>query len=109
MLLIAVAIQGTTPDPDDVSSMNALRLLCPIVGDLGSGVSHDGFPDEVCEPMRPGALVDAAQISRVQHDETCPLEPAAPAVAASGIRRLLAGVESPRPDESAHLSCRLTC
>ncbi len=49
-LLIAVAIQGVTPDARDLASMNSLLLFCPALADSRDLAGEDGLPDEVCEP-----------------------------------------------------------
>jgi hypothetical protein len=48
LLLIATAIQGVTPDAQDIASLNALRLLCPALAGSNALASDDGLPDEVC-------------------------------------------------------------
>ena len=109
VLLIAVAIQGATPDPDDISSMNALRLLCRAAGDAGSALNDDGLPDQVCEPARPGIMADSSEFSHLSHAETRPSGQVASAIAARALRTTLAGVDAPRRHDPAQLSCRLTC
>ena len=49
-LLIAVAIQGVTPDARDLASMNSLLLFCPALADSRDLAGEDGLPDEVCGP-----------------------------------------------------------
>jgi len=52
ILLIALAIQGITPDSNDLASSNALKLFCPFLTDADRMVDEDKFPDDVCEPVR---------------------------------------------------------
>jgi hypothetical protein len=52
ILLIALAIQGITPDSNDLASINALKLFCPRLTDADQMVDEDEFPDDVCEPVR---------------------------------------------------------
>jgi hypothetical protein len=52
ILLIALAIQGITPDANDLSSINALKLVCPVLTDSDQPVDEDDFPDDVCVPLR---------------------------------------------------------
>ncbi len=53
LLLIATAIQAITPDPQDLASVNALRLLCS--GSLVlPGFTDDELPDEVSGPVESG-------------------------------------------------------
>ncbi len=52
LVLIAIAIQGVTPDANDMASLHAVRFLCPVLADPGAVRDDDGSPDEVCEPVR---------------------------------------------------------
>ena len=52
-LLIAVAIQGVTPDAQDLASINALLMFCPALADSRDLAGEDGLPDEVCGPAQP--------------------------------------------------------
>jgi hypothetical protein len=51
-LLFALAMQGITPDAQDVASLNALRLLCPNISDSKSLLDDDESPDDVCESVQ---------------------------------------------------------
>jgi hypothetical protein len=53
MLLIAVAIQGVTPDAHDLASLNCIRLLCPFLSGQEELADNDDLPDEVCGPIQP--------------------------------------------------------
>jgi hypothetical protein len=53
-LLVAMAIQGATPDAHDLASNKALQLLCPAVHNSSLPTDNDGFPDEVCGTIRTG-------------------------------------------------------
>jgi hypothetical protein len=48
LLLFALAIQGMTPDAQDLASLNALRLLCPQADDSKSLLDDEDSPDDVC-------------------------------------------------------------
>jgi hypothetical protein len=51
-VLIATAIQGITPDPQDLASQKLLRVICPMVGsDPGSQDQHESV-GQVYEPVR---------------------------------------------------------
>jgi hypothetical protein len=52
-LLIALAIQGVTPDAQDLASLNALYLLCPYLTDSENLAGNDALPDDVCGPAQP--------------------------------------------------------
>jgi hypothetical protein len=47
-LLFALAIQGITPDAQDLASLNALRLFCPQLAISNSLADDDESPDDVC-------------------------------------------------------------
>ncbi len=51
-LLIASAIQGLTPDADNLASTNTLQVVCQIPGERGSATDH-ALPTwgEVCEGL----------------------------------------------------------
>ena len=49
-VLFALAIQGITPDAQDLASLNALRLFCPQLADLKSLLDDDESLDDVCGP-----------------------------------------------------------
>jgi hypothetical protein len=51
LLLVALAIQGITPDPHDLASINALKILCPTLPGSDQPLDADDFPDEICEPF----------------------------------------------------------
>jgi hypothetical protein len=61
IILIAAAIQGITPDPQDLASLQLFRVICPMLGvELGSTEGHESTA-EVCEPLR------LDQGSRIRH------------------------------------------
>ena len=52
IILIATAIQGITPDPQDLASVRLLRMICPVLGsDFGSPGEDESMAD-ACEPLR---------------------------------------------------------
>lgn len=51
ILLIAVAIQGITPDAHDLASTRSIVLLCPDLVDPDAGRDLDDGPDDACTPM----------------------------------------------------------
>ena len=48
-LLIAVAIQGITPDAQDLASPRAIQLLFPNLDEDRAIRDEDDLPDDVCE------------------------------------------------------------
>jgi hypothetical protein len=52
IILIATAIQGITPDPQDLASLKLLRMICPMVGSDLELQAEDESVDDVCEPLR---------------------------------------------------------
>jgi hypothetical protein len=51
VLLIATAIQGATPDAQDLASIKPLWLLCRLLARPDTLSDDDGLPDDVCGPM----------------------------------------------------------
>jgi hypothetical protein len=52
ILLIAAAVQGITPDPQDLASLQLLRVIGPMLGvELGSTEGQESAVD-VCEPIQ---------------------------------------------------------
>jgi hypothetical protein len=51
LLLIAAAIQGATPDAQDLASTKPLWLLCRLVASPDTLSDDDQLPDDVCKPM----------------------------------------------------------
>ena len=62
VLLIALAIQGITPDAQDLASVNAVRIFCPILTELDTASQQDEWPDDVCVPVRSGARLAFPQL-----------------------------------------------
>ncbi len=52
VLLVAFAIQGITPDAQDLASINALRIFCPILTEFDTAADQDEWPDDVCGPVQ---------------------------------------------------------
>ncbi len=70
LVLISMAIQGVTPDPQDLASLNALRLFCP--GLLAfPGSSDDELPDDVSGPADSGSDIMLRRIEE-SHDSHQP-------------------------------------
>jgi hypothetical protein len=66
LLLIAAAIQGVTPDAQDLASLNSFFLLCPSLADAENLAGNDELPDEVCGPAKlevNGILCDRGEIA----------------------------------------------
>ncbi len=62
LLLIATAIQGVTPDPQDLASIKPLWLVCRVLASPDPLSDDDRLPDDVCEPM-------SAEISAVMRHQ----------------------------------------
>ncbi len=109
VVLVAIAIQATTPDRDDLSSTNALRLISVTLADLGPTSTDDGSPNNVCVPARPEVAGECREASHRPVDEgwTPPL----------GVRGSLLGARRTPPDGiypadrdlPVYLSSRLNC
>jgi hypothetical protein len=50
-LLFATAIQGVTPDAQDLASSNGLRLFGRALAGTNTLDDDDGLPDDVCRPV----------------------------------------------------------
>jgi hypothetical protein len=112
LLLVALAIQGITPDSRDVASINALIVLCPGLSIIGQSVDEDEFPDDVCEPIAIGLAL--AALRSTDSDGL--------AFATSGVAEFQCGTVALRAlpllarnhantcsNELIHALCRLTC
>jgi hypothetical protein len=52
IILMTTAIQGITPDRQDLASLKWLRMICPMLGsELGMQEENESVAD-VCEPLR---------------------------------------------------------
>jgi hypothetical protein len=112
-LLIAVAIQGVTPDADDLASLNCLFLFCPSLADSKDLADDDGLPDEVCGPVRP-------ETDAVLRGNAQPNDPANPLFLSSedhhqltiqlrALRSDARGGKHPRLNDLNCSLCRLKC
>ena len=52
IVLIATAVRGITPDPQDLASLNLLRMICPMLGSELGSQEEDELVGAVCEPLR---------------------------------------------------------
>jgi hypothetical protein len=52
LLLVVLAIQGITPDAQDLASSHAFQLFAPSLNDLDSPAQQDEWPDDVCDPVQ---------------------------------------------------------
>jgi hypothetical protein len=68
-LLIASAIQGLTPDADNLASTKTLQVLCQLPGDRGS-TTDNAAPSwgEVCEGLRNASELNITRV-RCQADD----------------------------------------
>jgi hypothetical protein len=75
VILIALAIQGVTPDAYDLASLNALRLFCPLLGLPTKLTDDDELPDEICGPAE--AVTHSSILGRGRADKrSWPAHPA---------------------------------
>jgi hypothetical protein len=58
IVLIATAMQGITPDAQDLASLNLLRMISPVLGSDFGSPGEDGPTAEVCEPLRMDQVVN---------------------------------------------------
>ena len=112
-LLIAVAIQGVTPDAHDLASLNSLVMFCADLADSRDLAGEDGLPDEVCGPaqpeigvglrgrVEPNDLVDRLSGMTDQHDLLTSHRGA--------LRSQAPGGKHVRLDDLVYALCRLKC
>jgi hypothetical protein len=108
-LLIATAIQGIAPDAEDLASLRALRLICPIPYSPTDPTEDGDSPDDVC------GSVQLEMNLRVRRADDVPLPWLLPADLRSGFFLPTFG-QSPflscrtwGLDLQIHTLCRLTC
>ena len=111
-LLIAIAIQGVTPDPQDLASNNCLRLFCPALGDPNALADDDGMPDDVCVPA-------ASEIESLLHGRSESLDPPCRMCPSTEFDPLAVHLRAARPgqrvgnqarsDQLIYSVCRLNC
>ena len=111
-LLIATAIQGLTPDAHDLSSLNALRVICPALAGSNTEPQDDGLPDEVCAPAtietKQASHPNAASNDRVTFARAAN-EYAGITANSSAYRSRKDGSDMKRTDDLLHCLCRLNC
>jgi len=90
VVLVAVAVQATTPDRDDLVSSSGLRLISATLGDLGPTSTDDESPDEVCAPARPQIAEECREASHRPFAEGW--------IPARGDRESLLGIRRTLPD-----------
>jgi hypothetical protein len=113
LLLIAVAIQGATPDAQDLASLNTIMLLCPDLMQSGKMADSDCLPDEVaatadCEldavvraSSKPASPVGYLSLYAILDD----LHSIPPGFRQAGVRELTALQQA----KLLHSLCRLRC
>ena len=64
LLLVALAIQGITPDAQDLASIQTLRLFSPFFSDFSTSAQLDEWPDDVCDLAQTGTsfLISQRQV-----------------------------------------------
>ncbi len=114
--LIALAIQGITPDHQDLASGSISRILQSIGYDIASGMADeatpgadapDEKPDEVCIPAP--ASVRLATRGRVNGPPIAPGAPLAPCMPAKGPPRPHSPREAATTCRRLASLCRFTC
>ncbi len=113
-LLIALTVQGVTPDAHDLASRSLIGLFFAQADDLESGPgdavpADDHDPDEVCSPPRPSPVTLCDSPGCIRFAGLAPTGRDIPSIALacqplSSVSRLQA-----RGTDSLHFLCRLTC
>jgi hypothetical protein len=112
ILLLALAIQGITPDAEDLASVNALKFFCPALTDPDTTVEEDEFPDDVCEPVRLEIELGRCQLADI---DGLPLSRSATGDVEMGraksesLSLAAPHFTNPRIDGLIHFVCRLKC
>jgi hypothetical protein len=110
LVLIAIAVQGITPDLQDLASQRALHLLCPFLDPSDDWEDGDDPTDDVSGPVRPGPsvvtrmLLDRATDPRSESARSTLRMIQSDALQAARRRSSLV-----RMCGLVHLLCRLTC
>jgi hypothetical protein len=65
IILIATAIQGITPDPQDLASLKLLRMICPI---LGPDFRSRGEDESVADGYEPLRMDQCSRIRQVANE-----------------------------------------
>ena len=110
ILLIAVAIQGITPDAADLASARLLVLLCPALADDEACPGVDEWPDQACTvpPIRVGGT-KPPKVEEPPRDDVLAAQPPGQALPGDDpglVGRASIPVRSPR---IIHSLCRLLC
>ncbi len=110
--MIALTIQGITPDTKNFASINALKLLWPAITDADHMVDEDDFPDDLCEPVR--VDIDLSCCYRADPDGSpCPRwamdEPRWGRVKLNSMQFVACAGRLRRTDKLIRSLCRLNC
>jgi hypothetical protein len=110
-LLIASAIQGVTPDAQDLASIKALRLFCPLLAEAKSLADDDGLPDDVCGPAQSAAnsIIRTAKSRDIPHAAFASTESLLPAFQSSALRSGSRRRYSAMIDNLLYSLCRFNC
>ena len=110
-LLIASAIQGITPDAQDLGSIKALRLFCPLLADVNSLAEDDGLPDEVCGPAQSAValFIRLATSGDLTHPAFASIESILPACQEHAVRSVTRHSCSARIADLIYTLCRINC
>lgn len=111
MLLIASAIQGVTPDAQDVASIKALWLFCPVLADAGSLGDDDGLPDEVCGRDESAAdmMIRTAKSGEGSYPAFASTYSLLPTLQTNALRSICRHRFSAMIDDLIYSLCRINC
>jgi hypothetical protein len=111
-LLFALAIQGITPDAQDLTSLNAVRMFCPQFADSKPLLGDDEWPDDVCGPVQ---LDEHLAIRKRTDSRVLPLlgfvstDHRVPRVSPARLQFSSRFGRNARNGDLIHALCRLTC
>jgi hypothetical protein len=113
LLLIALAIQGVTPDAQDLASLNSLLVLCPSLIEVENLAGNDALPDDVCGPAQPeviGFFGDRGEFGGLVRLPNYSMNAFLTLATPIAARRASSGCETDRRfDDLINRLCRLQC
>jgi len=109
VLLIATAIQGITPDAQDLASLKALRLICLVPANSTDLADEDESPDIVCGPAQPVMNLRMRRADRVPLPRFVPTDLSLGLFHSNSLQLPCPDSRIPRADGLIHILCRLTC
>jgi hypothetical protein len=112
LLLVVLAIQGITPDAQDLASIHVLQLFAPLLNDFDSPTQQDEWPDDVCDPVQSATSVHLSPQQVQAWPSTFPLVTIRAQLQLNGLNSGRSGTRRGVVVSNADLTCslaRLSC